>query len=47
MTDDTKRLIAGLQAAYDLEEGFLGLLRGGHFDVLAWDRSLGLLRTID
>jgi hypothetical protein len=47
MTDDTKRLIAELEAAYDLEEGFLGLLRGGHLDSLERDRFLGLLQSID
>lgn len=47
MTDDTKRLIAEIEAAYDLEEGFLGVLRGGHFDSLARDRFVRLLQSID
>jgi hypothetical protein len=47
MTDETERLIAELEAAYDLEDGFLGLLRGGHFDRVARDRFLRLLETID
>jgi|SRR5665213_478292 len=47
MTDDDKNLIAELEAAYDLDEGFLGLLRGGHFDSLARDRFLHLLEGVD
>ena len=44
---DSDRVMANLEAAYDLEEGFLGLLRGGHFHSLARDRFLGLLQSID
>jgi hypothetical protein len=40
-------LISRLEAEYDLEEGFLGLLRGGHFDTRARDRFLRLLESID
>ena len=47
MTDDIMGLVAALEAAYDLDEGFLGLLRGGHFDSLARDHFLQLLRSID
>lgn len=47
MSDNAKQLIADLEAAYDLEEGFLGLLRGGHFDSRARDRFLRLLESID
>lgn len=47
MTDDVKQLIADLEAEYDREGGFLGLLRGGHFDTRARDRFLRLLDSID
>lgn len=47
MKDDAKRLISALEAEYDQEEGFLGLLRGGHFDTRARDRFLQLLESID
>lgn len=46
MTDD-KQLISDLEAEYDQEEGFLGLLRSGHFDTLARDRFLSLLNSIE
>lgn len=47
MTQDAKQLISDLEAEYDQEEGFLGLLRSGHFDSLARDRFLRLLQSID
>lgn len=47
MTDDAKRQISELEAEYDQEEGFLGLLRGGHFDTRARDRFLRLLDSIE
>lgn len=47
MTDDPKQLIADLEAEYDRDEGFLGLLRSGHFDTRARDRFLRLLESID
>lgn len=47
MNSDTDALIGRLEAEYDLENGFLGLLRGGHFDTRAADRFLRLLGTID
>jgi len=46
MSDSSKELIAALEQEYDQEEGFLGLLRLGHFDSLARDRFLELLRSI-
>lgn len=46
MTDDMK-LIAQLEATYDFDDGFLGLLRGGHFDSLARDHFLRLLESMD
>lgn len=47
MTQDAKQLISDLEAEYDQDEGFLGLLRTGHFDSLARDRFLRLLQSID
>jgi hypothetical protein len=47
MTDDATQLISALEAEYDQEEGFLGLLRGGHFDTRARDRFLRLLESMD
>jgi hypothetical protein len=47
MKQDAKQLIAALEAEYDQDEGFLGLLRAGHFDSLARDRFLRLLESID
>lgn len=47
MTLDAKQLISDLEAEYDRSEGFLGLLRAGHFDSLARDRFLRLLQCID
>lgn len=47
MTDDAKQLISDLEAEYDLDDGFLGLLRGGHFDTRARDRFLHLLESVD
>jgi len=47
MKQDAKQLIAALEAEYDQDEGFLGLLRTGHFDSLARDRFLRLLESID
>lgn len=47
MTDDAKQLISDLEAEYDLDDGFLGLLRGGHYDTRARDRFLHLLESID
>jgi hypothetical protein len=48
MTDNAnKHLISELEAEYDQEEGFLGLLRGGHFDTRARDRFLRLLDSVD
>lgn len=47
MTKDVKRVISSLEAEYDQEDGFLGLLRGGHFDTRARDRFLELLVSID
>lgn len=38
--------IAALESEFD-EEGFLGLLRGGHFDSLARDRFVEVLRSIE
>jgi hypothetical protein len=46
MTDDMK-LIAQLEAMHDFDDGFLGLLHGGHFDSLARDHFLRLLESID
>jgi hypothetical protein len=42
MTRDAKQLISDLEAEYDQDEGFLGLLRTGHFDSLARDRFFRL-----
>jgi hypothetical protein len=39
--------VSDLEAEYDQEYGFLGLLRGGHFDTRARDRFLSLLESID
>ena len=47
MTQDATQLIADLEAEYDQDEGFLGLLRTGHFDSIARDRFLRLLDSID
>jgi len=47
MTQHAKQLVSDLEAEYDQEEGFLGLLRTGHFDSLARDRFLRLLQSID
>jgi hypothetical protein len=47
MSEVTKDIITELEHEYDQEEGFLGLLRGGHFDSIALDRFLRLLRSID
>jgi hypothetical protein len=47
MTRDAKQLISDLEAEYDQDEGFLGLLRAGHFDSLARDRFFRLLQSID
>lgn len=47
MSEEVKELIAELEHEYDQDEGFLGLLRGGHFDSLALDRFLRLLQSID
>jgi hypothetical protein len=44
---DNERLISELEAEYDQDQGFLGLLRAGHFDSLARDRFLRLLQSID
>lgn len=44
---DVSRLVSGLEAEYDQEQGFLGLLRAGHFDSLARDRFFRLLESID
>jgi len=40
-------LIRDLEHEYDTDNGFLGLLRSGHFDTRARDRFLALLRSID
>jgi hypothetical protein len=47
MTNEVKKLIADVESEYDRDDGFLGLLRGGHFDTLARDRYLRLLQSID
>jgi hypothetical protein len=47
MIDDLKQKIAALDAEWDPEAGFLGLLREGHFDSLAFNRYIGLLKSID
>lgn len=47
MTPDATKLIPDLEAEYDQDEGFLGLLRAGHFDSLARDRFFRLLQSID
>jgi hypothetical protein len=47
MTTDPDRLISDIEAEYDLAEGFLGLLRGGHFDTRARDRFMRLLESVD
>lgn len=47
MTSDVHGLISALEAEYDFDAGFLGLLRGGHFDTRARDRFLRLLESID
>ena len=47
MTPDPVKLIPGLEAEYDQDDGFLGLLRAGHFDGLARDRFFRLLQSID
>jgi hypothetical protein len=47
MTNDARQLISDIEAEYDLDEGFLGLLRGGHFDTRARDRFLQLLDSVD
>ncbi len=44
---DVEGLISDLEAEYDQDLGFLGLLRAGHFDSLARDRFLRLLESID
>lgn len=44
---DVKQLISDLEAEYDQEQGFLGLLRAGHFDSIARDRFFRLLESID
>ena len=43
---DTPAWITALEAQFDENEGFLGLLRAGHFDTLARDAFLRLLRSI-
>jgi hypothetical protein len=40
-------LISRLEAEYDLDHGFLGLLRQGLFDPVDLDRLLSLLQSID
>jgi hypothetical protein len=47
MTQDSMQLISDLEAEYDQDYGFLGLLRAGHFDSLARDRFFRLLDSID
>jgi hypothetical protein len=47
MTDDAKHLISDLEAEYDVDDGFLGLLRAGHFDSRARDRFLQLIESVD
>lgn len=44
---DHARDILELEAEFDQEEGFIGLLRSGHFDSRASDRLLSLLRRIE
>ena len=40
-------LMTRLEAEYDLDTGFLGQLRQGHFDALGFERFLLLLQSID
>ncbi len=47
MSDETKKLITELEREYDQDEGFLGLLRNGHFNSIARDRFVRLLQSID
>jgi len=47
MSDETKKLITELEREYDQDEGFLGLLRNGHFNSSARDRFVRLLQSID
>jgi hypothetical protein len=44
---DIKRSIVAIEQEFDDQEGFLGLLRGGHFDTRSRDRFLGALREVD
>jgi hypothetical protein len=46
-TDEARRLCSRLEAAYDLDEGFLGRLRQGQFDPMGLDRLLRLVQSID
>ena len=47
MTKLNDDLNAALEAEYDPDDGFLGLLRGGHFDTRARDRFLHLLESVE
>ncbi len=47
MSEAIEKLISELEYEYDQDEGFLGLLRDGHFDNLALDRFLRLLQSVD
>lgn len=44
---NTEEWIRQLEAAWDLDTGFLGQLREGHFDVASAPRFMDLLRSID
>jgi hypothetical protein len=44
---NTARLIADLESEYELETGFVGQIRTGHFDAVARARLMRLVESID
>ncbi len=46
MTDDIDAIKRALEAEYDLDSGFIGLLRQGEFDSQGLERLLALLQSI-